>query len=129
MIIVYEGVSYPFDFDDIGVQQAIAIERHTGLPFTGWGESLEKGGNLLSLQAMGWLILHHGDLDVPIAETNFKMAKLGAAVAAAVAAEAQAEAEKAGPPPAAAPSAAPGANGSAAAGGPLSDVYSALTSG
>jgi hypothetical protein len=128
MLIVYEGQTYPFDFDDIGVQQAIAIERHTGLSFADWGTSLEKGGNLLSLQAMGWLILTGGDLDAPIGGVNFKMAKLGAAFAAAAQAEADAEAAKAGPPPAAVLPAAPEANGSAAADGPLSQVYSDLTS-
>jgi hypothetical protein len=128
LIIVYEGASYPFDFEDIGILQAMAIEKHTGLPFTEWGDSLEKGGNLLALQAIGWLILEGGDLAKPIAECQFKMSKLGAAFAAAAVAEAEAATAAAGPPPAAVTAAAPEANGStAAAGGPLSVVYSALT--
>jgi len=131
VIIEYEGVRYPFDYEDIGVRQGIAIEKHTGLPFADWGSALEKGGNLLALQAVGWLILEHGDLGKPIGDCDFSMAKLGAAFARAAQEEAEAEAARTGvpgPTPAAVPSAAAEANGSTeAVAGPLSDSASALT--
>ena len=131
MIIEYEGQRYPFDFDDIGVKQGIAIEHHTGLPFAEWGAALEKGGNLLALQAVGWLILTGGDLAAPIGDCNFAMVKLGTAFAKAVAAEAEAQEAALPGPTAAAVSvpapAAPEANGSAEAAGPLSGSVSALT--
>ena len=126
LIIEYEGQRYPFDFEDIGVKQGILIERHTGLPFAEWGSALEKGGNLLALQAVGWLILTGGDLDRPIADCNFAMARLGAAFAAAVTAEAGAQAQQEGPTPPGVPAAGPEGNGAGAA-GPLSGNVSALT--
>ena len=131
MIIHYEGADYPFDYDDIGVQQGIAIERHTGLPFAEWGSILEKGGSLIALQALGWLILDGGDLGKPIAETNFKMGKLGTALTTAIAAAQAEEAAKAaqpGPTSGVPPGGATGAaQGNGAAGGPLSVVSSAMT--
>jgi hypothetical protein len=128
MIIQYEGQSYPFDFDDIDILQGIAIEKHTGVPFAEWGTAVEKGGNLLAMQALGWLILTGGDLDKPIGECRFKMGKLGVALANAVQAEADAAkaAEEAAPRPTVGGlTAPPEANG--APGGPLSAVYSELT--
>ena len=130
MIIEYEGQQYPFDFQDITVQQGMAIEKHTGVPFAEWGAAVEKGGNLLVMQALGWLILEHGDLAKPVGDTDFKMAKLGLALADAAQAEADAAkaAEEAQPRPTGGGSTAPPeANG--APGGPLSAVYSDLTSG
>ncbi len=130
MIIEYEGGKYPFDFDEIGVRQGIAIERHTGMAFADWGAALEKGGSLLALQAVGWLILERGDLEKPIGDCNFSMGRLGAAFAKAAQDEAEAEAARTGvpgPTPAAAPPAAAESNGSAAAAGSLSPASSALT--
>src|SRR5258708_1209887 len=57
MIIEYEGERYEFDFDDITVKQAMKIEKHTGVKLTDWGDRLEAGGDMLSLQALGWLRL------------------------------------------------------------------------
>lgn len=91
MIIDYEGTAYDFDLEDLTVKQAIKIERHIG----GTLDKFEKGigtGDLASYQALGWLILHGGD-DTPIADVDFKIAKLSKAFEAAVmAAAAKAEA-------------------------------------
>ena len=86
MIIDYEGRSYDFDLDDLTVKQAIKIERHIGGPL----DDFEKGigiGNLAAYQALGWLILYSGD-ETPIADVDFKIAKLSKAFEAAVMAEA-----------------------------------------
>ena len=131
MIIEYEGQQYPFDFDDVGVLQGIAIERHVGISFAEWAAIIEKGATLITLQALGWLILEGGDLSKPIAETNFKMGRLGTALTNALA---RAQADEAvrqeslpGPTSGAGPGA-PEANGAAAAApGPLSPLSSALT--
>lgn len=130
MIIEYEGQQYQFDFDDVGVQQGIAIEKHTGLSFAEWGAILEKGGSLIALQALGWLILEGGDLSKPIAECNFKMGRLGTAMTRAITAAAAADAARdeslPGPTSGAVPGA-PEANGAATVTGPLSPLSSALT--
>ena len=99
MIIDYEGRSYEFDLEDLTVKQAIRIEKHIGGPL----EQFEKGigsGDLTAYQALGWLILHGGD-DTPIADVDFKIAKLSKAFEAAAKAEAEAAkaAEAAGPDP------------------------------
>jgi len=119
VIIDYEGRSYLFEFDDIGVKQGIAIEKHTGLPFAEWGAAIAKGGNMLALQALGWVILNGGDLTIPIGDVDFKMGKFGAALDKALSAEADAAkaAEETGPRPTAGASPAPPeANGHAATG-------------
>ena len=75
MIIEYEGSSYEFDLADMTVKQALKIEKHLGAPLV----EFEKGmltGQLAACQAFGWLILHGGDLDVPIDGVDFKLAKL-----------------------------------------------------
>ena len=87
MIVEYEGQRYPFDFADITVKQAVKIEKFTGRPFSEWAKALSGGGNLVALQAVGWLILHGGDLAVPIEDCDFKIARLGEAIEAAGAAE------------------------------------------
>src|SRR5258708_23308659 len=94
MIIEYEGERYEFDFDDITVKQAMKIEKHTGVKLTDWGDRLEAGGDMLSLQALGWLVLFGGAGAVD--DADFKLVKLGNAFAAAI------------PPQAAAGKAAPG---------------------
>lgn len=88
MIIKYEGRSYPYDFDDVELLPAMAIEERMGMSFSDWADRLEKGGDLRSLQCFGWLVLTGGDVKVPIADTNFKMVRLGEAFAAARAKEA-----------------------------------------
>lgn len=107
MIIRYDGGEYPFDFDDISVQQAMAIERYMGCSFDEWGKLLIKGGDLRARQVLGWLILHpdHDDgrelaaLVQAIGATNFKMVRLGEAVDDAFAAEAARLEAEAGPVP------------------------------
>ena len=105
MIIDYEGISYDFDLEDLTVKQAMKVEKHIG----GTLDDFEKGiaaGNLNAFQALGWLILHGGD-DTPIADVDFKIAKLSKAFEAAV----KAEAAKADPTPAANGSSAAASNG------------------
>lgn len=115
MIIRYDGGEYPFDFDDISVQQAMAIEKYMGCSFDEWGKKLREGGNLRARQVLGWLVLHpeHDDGRSPealvqaIGATNFKMVKLGMALDDAYAAEEAAVAAReaeAGPVPTAAAS-------------------------
>jgi hypothetical protein len=99
VVIEYEGGSYPFDFDDIGVKQGIAIEAHTGMPFAEWATAIGRAGNLLARQALGWVILTGGDLDAPIADCDFKMGKLNAALEKAFSTETEAEARKAAEQP------------------------------
>ena len=85
MIITYDGQSYPFDFDDVSVKQGIKIEKFMGCPFDDWGKRLQAG-DLQARQVLGWMILHQGDLSVPIEDTDFKMVALGKALDAAFAA-------------------------------------------
>jgi hypothetical protein len=115
LIIEYEGKSYPYDFDDITVRQAIMIERHVGMTFSEWSKSVGAGGDLAATQAVGWLVLLGGDLARPIEECDFKLSRLGEAFARAAAAEAEKlaaeqEAEAAGPTP---PPVPPSVNGDA----------------
>ena len=85
MNIDYEGESYPFEFDDITVKQAMKIEKHTGLSLTDWGDALaaEKGMNLAALQALGWLVLSGGAGAVD--DADFKLTKFGDAFGKALA--------------------------------------------
>ena len=92
MIINYDGQKYPFDFDDVSVKQGIKIEKFMGCPFDDWGKKLQAG-DLRARQVLGWMILHGGDLTVPVEDTDFKMVALSAALDAAFEAEAPAEAE------------------------------------
>jgi hypothetical protein len=119
MIIEYEGQRYPFDFADVTVKQAMKIEKFTGMSFSEWGEAADSGSNLAALQAVGWLILHGGDLDVPIEDCDFKVGPLGAAIQAANAAELAAEKAQeeaaAGPRPTVEPSTVPKAPANGAA--------------
>src|SRR5258708_27783964 len=85
MIIEYEGEGYEFDFDDITVKQAMKIEKHTGVKLTDWGDRLEAGGDMLSLQALGWLVLFCGAGAVH--DAQFKLLKTRDAVAAALTAQ------------------------------------------
>ena len=121
MIIEYEGQSYPFDFADITVKQAIRLEKYTGMPFGEWGKAVATGSSLLALQAVGWLVLTGGDLSVPIGDCDFKVARLSEALGAANAAEEAAEAAAAeaaeaaaGPRPTGGTSTAPKAAGNGA---------------
>jgi hypothetical protein len=80
MIIHYDGQKYPFDFDEVSVKQGIKIEKFMGCSFDEWGKKLQDG-DLQARQALGWVILHGGDLAVPIEDTDFKMVALGQALA------------------------------------------------
>jgi hypothetical protein len=103
LIIDYDGRQYQFSLDDVTIRQAMAIEKFMGCPFAEWGKRLQKGDDLAARQVLGWLILHP-DGKTAIAETDFKMVALGAALEAAWAAEEAAAAEAAGPVPTAAAS-------------------------
>jgi hypothetical protein len=98
LLITYEGTSYEFDLDDLTLKQAIKIEQHMDGPL----EAFEKGiatGNLAAYQALGWLILHGGDMSTVIADVDFKIAKLSKAFEAAAKAEAEAAKAQAEPDP------------------------------
>jgi hypothetical protein len=92
LIIEYEGKAYDVDPDDIDVNQALKIEKHVDGPMLEWENGLLTG-RVICVQVLAWLILHGGDLEVPIASVNFKYPKLMKAFTAA--GEAEAEAEKA----------------------------------
>ena len=92
MIIEYDGKEYPYDSDDLDVDQALAIEKHTGGPLLEWQKGLITA-DVKSTQALGWLVLHGGDAAVPIASVNFKFSKFRNAFDAAY--EKQAAEEKA----------------------------------
>lgn len=92
MIIKYDGHDYPFDFDEVTVKQGVKIEKFMGCSFEEWGKKLQAG-DLRARQALGWVILHGGDLNVPIEDTDFKMVALGNALSEAFEAETPAEAE------------------------------------
>ena len=92
MIIKYDGHDYPFDFDDVTVKQGVKIEKFMGCSFEEWGKKLQAG-DLQARQALGWVILHGGDLTVPIEDTDFKMVALGKAMADAFEPEVPAEVE------------------------------------
>lgn len=92
MIIEYEGQQYPYDPDDLDVEQALKIEKHIDGPMLEYERGLAVG-RAKCLQALGWLILHRGDLDFPIAGVNFKFKKLSDAFFEASEKEAAALAE------------------------------------
>ncbi len=97
MIIDYDGQRYPFDMDDVTVKQGLAIEEHMKCSFDEWGKKLMAGNDLRARQALGWLILHGGNPDIQIGDTNFKMVKLGEALNAAYEAENPPEEAQPGP--------------------------------
>ena len=107
MILTYEGKTYEFDLDDLGIDQAIKIEKHIDGPMLEWEQGMVVG-RALCVQVLGWLILHGGDLDVPIASVKFKYPKLMTAFSEAGEREAAEQAAKAAEPD-------PTANGHAAA--------------
>lgn len=111
MIIKYDGREYPFDMDDVTIQQALAIEKYMGGSFAEWGQKLQEGVDLRARQALGWLILHpeHDGQDLSvlvkaIGDTNFKIVRLGDALDEAFAAEVAKQEQEAGPVPTAAAS-------------------------
>lgn len=105
MIIHYEGTAYEFDLDDLTVKQALKIEKHMGGPLADFEKGIGEG-NLTAYQALGWLILCGGD-QTPIADVDFKIAKLSKAFEAAALAEAaKAEAAAAADPTSGQPAAA-----------------------
>jgi hypothetical protein len=85
--ITYEGQAYDLDMDEIDVKQGQKIEQHIGGDLTAWEDGMGRA-SVNCLQALGWLIFTGGDLNAPIADVNFKVMKLGKAVAAAQKAEA-----------------------------------------
>ena len=98
MIISYKGTSYTYDPESVTVKQAMMLEAHTGASFEKWGDDISTS-NLKALQAFGWLILTDGDLDKPIADTDFVIFALAKAVGVAQAAEKAAEDAKAAATP------------------------------
>jgi hypothetical protein len=93
LIIEYDGQAYPFDLDDVTVKQALKIEQYMKCSFAEWGKLLQAGEDMRARQSLGWVILHQGDLAVPIEDTDFKLVALGTALDAAFAAAAPPEAE------------------------------------
>jgi hypothetical protein len=96
LIIEYEGEKYDYDEDDMDIDQAVKIEKHIGGPMLDWEQGMGTG-RAECVRVLGWLILHRGSLDVPIASVQFKYGKLMKAFSAAAekqaAEQAAAEAE------------------------------------
>jgi hypothetical protein len=90
LIITYDGQDYPFDLDEVTVQQALKIEKYMGCSFAEWGKKLQAGEDMAARQVLGWLILHPAG-DVPIEDTDFKLVALGNALDAAFTAAAAKE--------------------------------------
>lgn len=111
MIITYEGQQYRFDLNDVTVKQALKIERFMGCSFAEWAKRLQAGEDMRARQVVGWLILHQGG-DVPIEDTDFRLAALGEAIDKAVALEAAATAPEGEAVPTVAASTGPAAAGS-----------------
>jgi hypothetical protein len=103
VVIEYEGKTYDVDLDDFDVNQALKIEKHIDGPMLDWELGMATG-RVICVQVLAWVILHGGDLEVPIESVNFKYGKFMKAFRAALAAEEKAEAEKAGAGPTAAAS-------------------------
>jgi hypothetical protein len=93
LIITYEGRDYDVDIDDIDIDQALKIEKHIDGPMLDWEQGMATG-RAECVRVLGWLVLHGGDLKVPIASVNFKYPKLMKAFFAASEAEAAAEEAK-----------------------------------
>jgi len=99
LIIEYEGREYSYDMDGLDIFQAIKIEKHIDGPMLEFEQGMLTG-RAVCVQALGWLILHDGDLDVPIASVKFRYRKLMGAFSAAAEKETAEEAAKeAGPDP------------------------------
>ena len=75
MEIEYEGKKYPFDLDDLDIEQSLKIEKHIDGTILDWEAGLLTG-RTICFQALGWAILRDGDMDTPIASVNFKLGKL-----------------------------------------------------
>ena len=78
MKIEYEGRVYDYDLDDLDVKQAMKIEQHVGGTLLDWQNGLANASTLC-VQALGWVLLHDGDLTIPIDSVNFKPVKLARA--------------------------------------------------
>lgn len=79
MKIELGGETYDYDEQQLTVKQWMAIEEHIGAPvLTGYARGLLEG-RTACYQALAWLLLTGGDLDVPIASIeDFPMLKLAA---------------------------------------------------
>jgi len=91
LIIDYEGRQYDYDEDALDIDQAIKIEKHIGGPMLDWEQGMGTG-RAECVRVLGWLILHGGSLDVPIASVNFSYGKLMKAFSAAAEKQAAAQA-------------------------------------
>ena len=98
MVIDYEGTKYEFDLDDIDINQALKIEKHISGPMLEFEQGMFKG-RVVCVQVLGWLVLHGGNLDVPIGSVNFKYPRLMKAFADAVEAQQKAQEAADGPDP------------------------------
>jgi hypothetical protein len=92
LIIEYEGREYPYDPDDLDIDQALLIEKHIGGTLMDWQKGIYAYDTKCT-QVLGWIVLRGGDLSVPIESVNFKVNKLRTAFEAA--AEKENAAEKA----------------------------------
>lgn len=93
MIIKYDGAEYPFEIDDVTIQQALAIEKFMGCPYAEFWVKL-RAEDMLAQQVLGWIVLHPAG-GIPIGDTNFRINVFNTAFAEA----AQAEMEAHAPPP------------------------------
>jgi len=73
----YDGKSWSYDDDSLTIKQGIAVEEHIGGPLVDFDEGLARG-RAACYQALGWLIFHDGDPDIPIEGVDFPVSKLSA---------------------------------------------------
>jgi hypothetical protein len=115
----YRGKSFAYDDEDMTVLQGIAVEEHIKGSLVDWDQGLGQHRSAC-YQALGWLVFHDGNPEVPIATVDFPIVKLSVAwlqarmaqiaemQAAAASAVAEAEADAPAKAPPAGPTADPG---------------------
>jgi hypothetical protein len=75
-VIRFEVGGKSWDWDErVMLQQAIRIEAHTGGTIFEWEAGLLDGKSSC-YQALGWLVVHGGDPDVPIGSVDFPVMEL-----------------------------------------------------
>ena len=71
MEFTYEGKSYPFDFNDIDVNEAIMLQQETGLRPVELLQDFREAG-AIGLKAVLLVAVRRGGVDVTWGSLNFK---------------------------------------------------------
>lgn len=89
MLVQFEGKEYQFDLEEIDVNQARYIKRHTGMTLLQLEEGLENV-DAEAMAALYWLMLAQNGSVVDLQKINFKVVAFGKAISAAQRAEQEA---------------------------------------